>query len=67
LTENFDAATVKLNPDEVTRIRSVVNNASVGDRYAPEHMFGLFADTPLPEEWVAGDKKGTTRISGFRY
>ncbi|KAI3323572.1 hypothetical protein HD806DRAFT_497220 [Xylariaceae sp. AK1471] len=67
LTENFDAATVKLNPDEAAHIRSLVNNASIGARYAPEHIFALFADTPLPEEWTAGDNKGKTQISGNRY
>jgi hypothetical protein len=50
--ENFAAMHVELTPEESQHIRDLVEKASVfGDRWPPEHGLGLFADTPLPEEW----------------
>ncbi|KAI8632255.1 Aldo/keto reductase [Xylariaceae sp. FL1651] len=42
LEENFAAVNVELTSNEVARIRSLVDNASSGDRYAPEHAIVLF-------------------------
>lgn len=43
---------VHLTPEESQRLRDLVDKASVfGERYPAEHTGGLFADTPLPEEW----------------
>ncbi|KAI1329124.1 Aldo/keto reductase [Xylariaceae sp. FL0255] len=50
LDENFSAMEVELSADEVARIRSLVDNVASGERYAPEHMLALFADTPLPDD-----------------
>jgi len=39
---------VKLTPEENAKIREVVNSAEIaGDRYNPEMMISVFADTPL--------------------
>ncbi|KAJ9656721.1 hypothetical protein H2201_008453 [Coniosporium apollinis] len=52
IEENFAAMHVELTPEESQHIRDLVEKASVfGDRWPPEHGLGLFADTPLPEEW----------------
>lgn len=51
-----------LTPDESQRLRDLVDKASVfGERYPAEHGGGLFADTPLPEEWD-GKKRDVTVI-----
>lgn len=51
---------VELTPEESQHIRDLVEKASVfGDRWPPEHGLGLFADTPLPEEWKDEKKDGT--------
>lgn len=43
---------VHLTPAESECLRDLVEKASVfGERYPAEHTGGLFADTPLPEEW----------------
>lgn len=43
---------VELTPEESQHIRDLVVKASVfGDRWPAEHGIGLFADTPLPEDW----------------
>ncbi|CAJ2501011.1 Uu.00g038640.m01.CDS01 [Anthostomella pinea] len=63
LEENSSAADVELTPDEVARIRSLLNNASFGARYAPEHSFALFSDTPLLEDHAAG--KGSEVKAGI--
>ncbi|RYO74843.1 hypothetical protein DL764_010726 [Monosporascus ibericus] len=57
LEENFNAANVELTPAEVARIRSLVDNASHGARWPPQHAFALFADTPTPEEYAAAKAK----------
>lgn len=50
--ENFDAVHVQLTTEESQCLRDLVDKASVfGERYPMEHGGGLFADTPLPEEW----------------
>lgn len=60
LKENFDAVHVHLAPDVSRRLRDLVDKASVfGERYPAEHTGGLFADTPLPEEWD-GKKREVT-------
>ena len=52
IEENSKAIHVELTPEESQHIRDLVEKASVfGDRWPPEHGLGLFADTPLPEEW----------------
>jgi hypothetical protein len=62
LKENFEAVYVHLTPEEAQRLRELVDKASVfGERYPAEHGSGLFADTPLPEEWD-GKKKEVTVI-----
>ncbi|RYO94963.1 hypothetical protein DL766_002006 [Monosporascus sp. MC13-8B] len=61
LEENFNAASVELTPAEVTRIRLLVDNASHGARWTPQHAFALFADTPTREGNIqlgAKDEKG---------
>lgn len=53
---------VHLNPEESQRLRDLVDKASVfGERYPAEHGGGLFADTPLPEEWD-GEKRDVVVI-----
>lgn len=62
LKENFDSVHVDLTPEESQRLRDLVDKASVfGERYPAEHTGGLFADTPLPEEWD-GKKREVTVI-----
>lgn len=62
LKENFDAVHVHLTPEESQRLRELVDKASVfGGRYPAEHGGGLFADTPLPEEWD-GEKRDVVVI-----
>ncbi|KAK7710216.1 hypothetical protein SLS64_005800 [Diaporthe eres] len=62
LKENFDAVHVHLNPEETQRLRHLVDKASVfGERYPAEHGGGLFAETPLPEEWD-GEKRDVVVI-----
>ncbi|KAK7752733.1 hypothetical protein SLS62_005285 [Diatrype stigma] len=53
LEENFRAADVELSREEVAQIRSLVDNASFGARYPPEHALALFADTPTLEQVAA--------------
>jgi hypothetical protein len=52
IEENFAAMHVELTAEESQHIRDLVEKASVfGDRWPPEHGLGLFADTPLPEQF----------------
>ena len=52
IEENCEAMYVELTPEESQHIRDLVVKASVfGDRWPVEHQLGLFADTPLPEDW----------------
>lgn len=52
IEQNFVAVHVQLTAEESQHIREVVEKASVfGDRWPEEHRLGLFADTPLPEDW----------------
>lgn len=54
---------MELAPEEAQHIRDLVEKASVfGDRWPPEHGLGLFANTPLPEEWK--DEKKDDGIVG---
>ncbi|CAA7257354.1 unnamed protein product [Cyclocybe aegerita] len=48
LKENLDAVKIKLSPEEVAEVRRIANeaDATVGDRYPPDSMSVLFADTP---------------------
>ena len=60
LEENFAAMHVELTPEESQHIRDLVVKASVfGDRWPVEHKIGLFADTPLPDDWNE-EKKDVT-------
>ena len=53
---------IQLTRDESQRLRDLVDRASVfGERYPAEHAGGLFADTPLPEEWD-GEKRDVVVI-----
>lgn len=52
IEQNFVAVHVQLTAEESQHIRELVEKASVfGDRWPEEHRLGLFADTPLPEDW----------------
>lgn len=52
IEENFAATQVQLTSQESQHIRDLVEKASVfGGRWPAEHELGLFADTPLPEDW----------------
>lgn len=52
---------IVFSPEESQHIRDVVAKASVsGDRWPVEHRRGLFADTPLPEDWEEEEKDFTT-------
>lgn len=60
IEENFEAMHVELTPEESQHIRDLVVKASVfGDRWPAEHGLGLFADTPLPDDWKE-EKKDLT-------
>ena len=60
LQENFEAMQVELTAEESQHIRDLVVKASVfGDRWPTEHAIGLFADTPLPDDWKE-EKKDLT-------
>ncbi|RYP67545.1 hypothetical protein DL771_007195 [Monosporascus sp. 5C6A] len=60
IEENFKAMLVELTPEESQRIRDLVVKACVfGERWPVEHRLGLFADTPLPEDWRE-EKKDVT-------
>jgi len=60
LKDNFEAMHVNLTPEEPQHIRDLVVKASVfGDRWPAEHGLGLFADTPLPQDWKE-EKKDLT-------
>lgn len=53
---------IQLTPEESQRLRDLVDKASVfGERYPAEHGGGLFADTPLSEEWD-GEKRDVVVI-----
>ena len=63
IEENFAAMHVELTAEESQHIRDLVVKASVfGDRWPVEHKLGLFADTPLPEDWK--DEKKDVTILG---
>ncbi|KAI2464081.1 Aldo/keto reductase [Annulohypoxylon bovei var. microspora] len=52
LEDNLAAASVSLTADETARIRVLVDAASChGTRYPASHALGLFADTPLLEDY----------------
>lgn len=60
MEENFEAMHIELTPAESQHIRDLVLKASVfGDRWPVEHGMGLFADTPLPEDWKEEKKEVT--------
>ncbi|KAI0136665.1 NADP-dependent oxidoreductase domain-containing protein [Xylariales sp. AK1849] len=57
LEENFWAANVDLAPEELARIRSLVDNAASGAKWPDAMAIYLFADTPLPH---AGPKESSS-------
>ena len=60
IEKNFEAMHVELTAEESQHVRELVVKASVfGDRWPVEHKLGLFADTPLPEDWK-DEKKDVT-------
>ncbi|RYP82957.1 hypothetical protein DL770_005470 [Monosporascus sp. CRB-9-2] len=65
IEENFGAMHIELTPEESQHIRDLVVKASVfGDRWPVEHQLGLFADTPLPEDWKE-EKRDLTVLGHF--